>query len=122
MKIAKSYGCYLDEKHYDKNEVGTKAPFSWGVVRGADLHSSVIFWCNQKVDGIEKSKLVIHVDKSAVEQFQKEAVFSRCPNQIANIKGHSTGVWIENDAIYTGFEDGIYYYCKDGKWSESDWH
>ena len=121
-KITKTYGCYLDDSHNNKNEAGTKKPYFWGVVRGADQQSSVVFWCIQKVDGKLQNKLVIHVDKTATEQFRKEAVFSSCPNQITNIKGHSTGVWIENNAIYTGFEDGIYYYCKDGKWSESSWH
>lgn len=121
-KIAEAYGCYADQDHYNNNEEGVRPPYYWGVVKGFDASSSIVFWCDYKEKSKPKSKIVIHVKEAAIDKFREENVFSECSNQIMDVTGTSTGIWIENNAIYTGFEDGIYYFCKDGEWNKSDWH
>lgn len=123
--IETAYGCdVIHGNDYDKhNARGTPPPFYWGVVKGVDPGLSVAFWCAYKESGKNKNKIIIHVDKSVVKRFRNEHAFSDCPTQITtDVTGPPTGVWVEYDSVYTGFEDGIYYFCKDGKWHTSAWH
>jgi hypothetical protein len=121
-EIAKEYGCYEDIQHYSMNEKGVKPPFYWGFIEDLPPADSVVFWCNYKDGEKEKSKIVIHVDSPIKDMPSKSNPFHECTGQIKDVIGSSTGIWVENDTIWTGFEDGIYYFCVDGKWKNNDWH
>jgi hypothetical protein len=120
--IAENYACHEDVNHFQKNEKGTKAPYYWGFLKDSAPIESVVFWCNYRDEDKKKSKIVIHIDSARIADSKETNPFSECPNEITKVIGESTGLWVENDTIYTGFEDGIYYYCKDSKWERSDWH
>lgn len=120
VKLAKSYNCIIDKKHNVKNEKGTKPPFLWNFLKLKKERVNVIFICNYIEEEKIKNKIIVHIQNA--NDIKTKNPFEQCSREIKNIQSQSTGIWVENNVIVTGFEDGFYYMCKNGKWVSSFWH